>query len=73
NNFVKASGYIGVDKNWLIYVPNETGIPNGFGGSVSLVSSNGQPIACIINSNMENPPYNTMMMDQMHSYNALNE
>lgn len=72
NGFVKVSGGIGVGKNWLIYLPNEAGIPDGFNGSVNLVSSNGQPIACIINSNMEFPPYNTMMMDQMHSYNAIN-
>jgi hypothetical protein len=73
NGFVKKSGYVGVEQNWLIYMPNETNIPDGFDGSVVLVSSNSEPIACIINSNMEFPPYNTMMMDQMHSYNALNE
>ena len=73
NGFVKESGSIGVGTNWLIYMPNETEIPDGFDGGVNLVSSNGQPIACIINSNMEFPPYNTMMMDQMHSYNATNQ
>jgi hypothetical protein len=73
NGFIKESGSIAPGNNWLIYMPNETEIPDGFDGGVHLVSSNGQPIACIINSNMEFPPYNTMMMDQMHSYNATNQ
>jgi len=69
----KTSGIIKAGGMWIVYLPNETVIPNAFSGSAVIQSNTTAPIACIVNSNMEEAPYNTQSMDMLSSYNAINE
>lgn len=69
----ETSPSIDPSKSWEIYMPAKADIPNGYNGSAVVVSNTTEPIACIINSNMEAAPYNTQVMDQLFSYNGVNK
>ncbi len=68
----KTSPSIAPGASWLIYLPNEAALPNGFNAS-AIVTSSGQPIICIANSNMEDPPYSTQNRDELKIYNGVNQ
>lgn len=69
----KTSPSINPGSSWLIYLPNETLVPDGFNASATIVSNAAQPITCIVNSNMDEAPYSTQLMDQLFSYNGVNK
>ncbi len=69
----ETSPSINPGDSWEIYMPAKAAIADGYNGSAVVVSNNAQPIACIVNSNMEDPPYNTQVMDQLFSYNGVNK
>lgn len=69
----KTSGTIKPGGTWIVYLPNEIALPNNFSGSAVVMSNTSSPIACIVNSNMEEDPYFTQSMDVFTSYNAINE
>ena len=56
----------------LWYQPNES-LPDGYDGNAIITSLDGQPIACIINANMESDPYFTQSMDMLSSYNGIDQ
>lgn len=67
----KTSPSIDPGEGWLIYLPNEAGLPIGFNAS-AIVTSSGQPIICIANSNMEDAPESTQNRDELKIYNGVN-
>jgi hypothetical protein len=67
----KTSPSIPAGGSWLIYLPNETALPVGFNGSATVTSS-GEPIICIANSNMEDAPQSTENRDELKIYNGAN-
>ena len=69
----ETSPSIDPGDSWEIYLPAKAGIADGYNGSAVVVSNNAQEIACIVNSNMEDPPQNTQSMDQLFSYNGVNK
>jgi len=71
--FTETSTSIDPGDNWEVYLPAKAGIPDGYEGSAVVISDAAQPIACIVNSNMEDPPQNTQIMDQFYSYNGVNK
>jgi len=69
----KTSDIIPSGDSWIIYLPSEGALPDNFNGSAVITSNTAAPITCIINSNMDEAPYNTQMMDQLYSYNGVNK
>ena len=69
----ETSPSIDPGNSWEIYLPAKVAIADGYNGSAVVVSDDAQPIACIVNSNMEDAPYNTQKMDQLFSYNGVNK
>lgn len=67
----ETSGAIAVGANWEVYLPSKAAVPNGYNGSAKVTAD--QPIACIINSNMDEAPHNTMIKDMLFSYNGVNQ
>ena len=65
-----ASIAAGGTKLW--YQPNES-LPFGYEGNAIITSLDGQPIACIINANMEDEPYFSQSMDMLSSYNGIDQ
>lgn len=59
------------NASWLWYLPNMTNLPIGFNAS-AVVTSSGQPIICIANSNMEDAPESTQNRDELKIYNGVN-
>lgn len=68
----KTSPSIAPGAGWLIYLPNEVALPIGFNAS-AVVTSSGQPIICIANSNMEDAPESTQNRDELKIYNGFNQ
>jgi len=54
-----------------VYLPAKAAVPNGYNAGATVEA--GQPIACIINSNMDEPPERDQIMDQLYSYNGVNQ
>lgn len=67
----KTSPSIPAGGSWLVYLPNETALPVGFNGSATITSS-GEPIICVANSNMEDAPQSTENRDELKIYNGAN-
>jgi hypothetical protein len=67
----ETSGSIAPGASWEVYLPSKTAVPNGYNAGATIEA--GQPIACIINSNMDEAPENTQSMDQLFSYNGVNQ
>lgn len=63
-----ASGYIAAGSSWTLYGPNVSGLPDGFFGSVTVVSLDGQPIAGVYTSKNDNA---TAMGDYYSAYNGI--
>jgi len=57
---------------WSLYLPADTRLPNKYLGSATITSS-GEPIACVVQSNFEDAPYNTQNMDALLAYTAFNQ
>lgn len=57
---------------WNHYLPSDTRIANKYIGN-GTITSDGQPIACVVQSNFEDAPYNTRNMDAFKSYTAINQ
>ena len=53
------------------YLPSKAAVPNGYNGSATITSA--QPITCVINSNMDEGAEATQSMDQLFSYNGVNQ
>lgn len=53
------------------YLPAKAAVPNGYNGSATITSA--QPISCVINSNMNEGAEATQSMDQLFSYNGVNQ
>lgn len=67
----ETSGSIAPGASWEVYLPSKTAVPNGYNAGATIEAT--QPIACIINSNMDEAPENTQSMDQLFSYNGVNQ
>ena len=67
----ETSGSIAPGASWEVYLPSKAAVPNGYNAGATIEAS--QPIACIVNSNMDEPPENTQSMDQLFSYNGVNQ
>lgn len=67
----ETSGSIQPGKSWEVYMPSKTAVPNGYNAGATIEA--GQPIVCIVNSNMDEAPESTMSMDQLFSYNGVNQ
>lgn len=57
---------------WALYLPADNRIPNKYLGSAT-ITSDVSPIACVVQSNFEDAPYNTQNMDALLSYTAYNQ
>ena len=57
---------------WALYLPADTRLPDKFLGSATITSS-GEPIACVVQSNFEDAPYATQNMDALLAYTAFNQ
>lgn len=68
-----TSTSIAAGSSWMIYLPSQNLVPDGFNGSASIVSNMSQPITCIVNSNMDEGTYRFQLMDQLYSYNGVNK
>jgi len=66
----KVSGNIEPNGIWLLYLPNETILPTGYIGSAEINAT--QNIACVVQSNFEDAPYNTQNMDAHKAYTGYN-
>jgi len=53
------------------YLPAKSAVPDGYNGSATITSA--QPIACVINSNMDEGAEALQSMDQLFSYNGVNQ
>lgn len=76
NGYPAAGSTIGpVDPGeiHLWYQPNEGALPDGYESSAIITSLDGQPIACIMNRNLEHPDYFTVETDMLFSYNGINQ
>lgn len=67
----KISPSIPAGSGWMVYLPAELALPTKFNGS-AVVTSSGQPIICIANSNMEDAPQSTENRDELKIYNGTN-
>lgn len=67
----KVSASIPPNGIWLLYLPNETILPNGYIGSAEITAT--QNIACVVQSNFEDAPYNTQDMDAHKAYTGFNK
>lgn len=67
----ETSGSIAPGASWEVYLPSKTAVPDGYNAGATIEAS--QPIACIVNSNMDEAPENTQSMDQLFSYNGVNQ
>jgi len=67
----ETSGSIAPGASWEVYLPAKAAVPDGYNAGATVEA--GQPIACIINSNMDEPPERDQIMDQLYSYNGVNQ
>lgn len=67
----KTSPSIAPGAGWLVYLPIVTELPDAFNAS-AIITSSGQPIICIANSNMEDAPESTQNRDELKIYNGVN-
>lgn len=67
----ETSPSIAPQASWEVYLPARAALPDGYNGSASVTSA--QPIACVINSNMNEGAEATQSMDQLFSYNGVNQ
>lgn len=67
----KISGSIPPNGIWSLYLPNETLLANGYIGSAVITAT--QNIACVVQSNFEDAPYNTQDMDAHKAYTGTNQ
>ena len=67
----ETSAAIAPGANWVIYLPIKDALANSYNGSAQITAN--QPIACIVNSNMDEAPYSTQSMDMLYSYNGVNK
>lgn len=67
----ETSGSIDPGKSREFYMLSNPLVPNGYNAGATIEAT--QPIVCVINSNMDEAPERTMDMDQMYSYNGVNQ
>lgn len=67
----ETSASIAPKASWEVYLPAKTALPDGYNGSATVTAA--QPIACVINSNMNEGAEATQSMDQLFSYNGVNQ
>ncbi len=67
----ETSALIAPQASVEFYLPAKSAVPNGYNGSAKITSV--QPISCIINSNMDEGVEAQQSMDQLFSYNGVNQ
>ncbi len=67
----ETSALIAPKASVEFYLPSKTAVPDGYNGSATLTST--QPISCVINSNMDEGAEASQSMDQLFSYNGVNQ
>lgn len=73
NGAFTTGGSIAPNGTQLFFQPNDAGIPNGFNGSATITSTGSVPIVCIVNEDQGEAPENTTSMDQLFSYEGINQ
>jgi len=64
-----ASGSIAPGGTFLFYQPSEGSLPDGYIGSATITAS--QPIVCVANQDLNEPPLDTSNQDQLYAYNGI--
>jgi len=67
----ETSDPIAPKANVQFYLPAKAAVPDGYNGSATITSA--QPITCVINSNMDEGAEAILSMDQLFSYNGVNQ
>lgn len=63
---------VAANATQLIYQPTDAAlaaVPPNWIGSATIVAT--QPIVCVVNQDMNEPPLSTQVMDQLYSYNGI--
>jgi hypothetical protein len=66
-----TSPSIPVNGIHLFYQPSEVSLSDGWIGSATITSA--EPIVCIVNEDMNEPPESTQFMDQLYAYNGIGQ
>lgn len=66
-----TSPSIAVNGIYLFYQPTDPLLSNGFLGSATITSA--QKIVCVVNEDMNEPPENDQVMDQLYTYNGIGQ
>lgn len=64
-----VSGSIPVNGTFLFYQPGEAQLADGYIGSATITAS--QPIVCVANQDLNEPPLDTSNQDQLYAYNGI--
>jgi len=64
-----TSPSIGVGDTHLFYQPGESSLSDDWIGSATITSS--EDIVCVVNEDMNEPPKQTDIMDQLYAYNGI--
>jgi hypothetical protein len=56
---------------WLFYQPTDPLLGNNWIGSASITAT--EPIVCVVNEDMNEPPQSGMSMDQLYAYNGIGQ
>lgn len=67
-----VSPSVASNGTYQFYQPADSAIPNGFNGSATITTAS-QPIVCVVNQDLNEAPYGTMLMDQMYAYEGTNQ
>lgn len=59
------------DETWLFYQPNDPLLADNWIGSASVTSA--EPIVCVVNEDMNEPPQSGILMDQLYAYNGIGQ
>jgi hypothetical protein len=66
-----TSPLIAVNDTHLFYQPGEAMLSDGWMGSATITSA--EPIACVVNEDMNEPPERDQIMDQLYAYNGIGQ
>lgn len=66
-----TSPSIPVNSTHMFYQPAETSLSDGWIGSATITSA--EPIVCVVNEDMNEPPEGTQFMDMLYAYNGIGQ
>ncbi len=66
-----TSDPVPVNGIWMFYQPTDPLLSDGFIGSATITST--QPIVCIVNEDMNEPPERDQIMDMLYAYNGIGQ